>query len=219
MGIELQTFIPTGEKDTNQLILQRDVTSLEQVRALFDEHHFIISLNEAIDYTGFLNVIRVTKTLKEAPVHHDTECAFNSFYILQKHLPNVIHLHQKSLNSNNPHKSSVDLMDEKKLLKAFEDIQKAIDVIDQSSPLELFKHKIPFWHHDTIFLIYMLVVFAKNKQRKPSIKWNDSAIINIVQKSLSIAKVINISNDAIIKAIKRYPKLSAFENFIQNNTK
>ncbi|CAI3933562.1 hypothetical protein [Commensalibacter papalotli (ex Botero et al. 2024)] len=218
-GIEVKTYIPTGEKDTNRLILEGNVIPSEKVATLFKSLLFELTEEEVEEYTRYLNIMRVTKGMDAAPKHRDTEIVLDSFYTLKKHLPSAIALVQKTLNSNNPHLRNVDIIEEQTKLDVFTNIQKNIDEIDKMFPLQWDINKVRFWHHDAIFLMYMIVCFGNYRLHKQSIKWIDSPIITLIQKSLELANVINVSNDAIIKAIKRYPKLSAFENFIQNNTK
>lgn len=219
-GIEIKTYVPTGEKDTNLLILEGNVIPSEKVATLFKSLLFELTEEEVEEYTRFLNVMRVTKGENAAPKHRDTDIVLDSLHIIKKYLPSAIALVQKTLNSNNPHLQNVDIIEEQTKLDVFTNIQKNIDIINKKFPLQWnTNNKVCFWHHDAIFLMYMIVCFGNYRLHKQSIKWIDSPIITLIQKSLELANVINVSNDAIIKAIKRYPEIKCLEYFKKLSTK
>lgn len=220
-NIRVQAFI--NKEDTSEYVEELastgNVVTIEEVKYIFQKQRFELTEEEVTFYTHQLNILRVTDGIDNLPKNKNSELIIDSLYTLSQTLIHEIEAGKKFVEQNKNELLNEDNLPACMLLKSYVNIQKEILNINDIYPLKWLKMKIHYWHHDAIYLMFIIVDFANRRSKKPSIKHEKSSVICIIKESLSLARVANVTTEAIIKAIKRFPKNSPFENFIKENTK
>lgn len=199
----LEEFIQTGEMIEN-----------ETIKKLFKSHLFEITDQEAISFATILNIMRVTKSVNELPFHPEKSAIYEALKILRTNLPEAISYTRNRLNNYNPYRHKEDISMEKNFLTDLVNLSKIVNTININSSTKN-DSITKTWHIDMVKILLTILDFTNCRGIKPSIKWTNAPAIEIIKKSLEIAKVISVDNHAIIKALKRYPDIHYLQSLVQ----
>lgn len=220
-NIRVKAFINKEDQYdyVEELASTGNVITIEEVKTIFHKQNFELTEEEATFYTYQLNILRVTDGIDNLPKNKNSELIIDSLYTLSKTLIHEIEAAKNFIERNKNNPLSEEYLQTCEIIMSYVNIQKEVLNINDVYPLEWLKLKVHYWHHDAIYLMFIIVDFANRRSTKPSIKHEKSSVICLIKTSLALTEIANVTTEAIIKAIKRFPKEHALENFIKENTK